>query len=758
MILTREGNFPIETLLGRSVEVWDGEDWQITEFKITGQNQPVHKLTLHSGEEILATPYHTFILEDGTRVELKDLEKGQRLMTHNRMAEGKVYEKGAYIKGFLLGDGSSSQGNPLLNLYWPKYKCMDRLINSANEVPTKVLQHANDGRFTPTEEVGFAPETSSRSRFMSGLSIRPELLPWTNVYRQGLPPEVFSWDIKSRLDFLAGYFDSDGSASDTKNGFFYQVSSVSPRVLKDVQLLLKSVGIKSHFGPMHKAGKKDFGKRGGICDVQSSYRLTISQEGAIAISNMINFSRLVSFADRKTAYKVKPRWAVVKSVEFSHVAPFVYCCTVVSNNSLGLTNGLMSGNCAEIVGANFFCDLAEVHLNNHDPADLEDQAKSFQAAGLSVATLLNHKFDNPKMQYSRELDPIVGVSFTGLFDFFVSAFGVSWLQWWEAGRDPNWDSASADDFNLMLKQAELLNVATCEEDGTPLYDGEAYKKIETAYLNFWRGVASDSVWKYCDKNGLKRPNRCTTVQPAGTKSLLTNASPGWHPPKAQRFIRRITFEPYNPVALASLDMGYTVVPGQKDTDENGILLKDAFDPRVTEWLVEIPVEVPWANLPGADSIHIEKFSARAQFDFWLNVQNEYTQHNTSATIEFREHEIEDLADCIYEAIQNDNGYISAALLARFDDVQSFPRLPFEPIDRESYLELIKQVQERRTAESFHAAMAAHDSTLENGPQDLACSGTSCELKFALPEKPQTAACDLNFGDEADLDDCGCPTA
>ena len=28
------------------------------------------------------------------------------------------------------------------------------------------------------------------------------------------------------------------------------------------------------------------------------------------------------------------------------------------------------------------------------------------------------------------------------------------------------------------------------------------------------------------------PNRYTTVQPAGTKSLLTGASPGWHPPKA----------------------------------------------------------------------------------------------------------------------------------------------------------------------------------------------------------------------------------
>jgi hypothetical protein len=41
-----------------------------------------------------------------------------------------------------------------------------------------------------------------------------------------------------------------------------------------------------------------------------------------------------------------------------------------------------------------------------------------------------------------QLDPIVGVSFTGLFDFFVNLFGESWLRWWEAGRP----TGSEEDF------------------------------------------------------------------------------------------------------------------------------------------------------------------------------------------------------------------------------------------------------------------------------------------------------------------------
>merc|ERR1712216_498745 len=81
------------------------------------------------------------------------------------------------------------------------------------------------------------------------------------------------------------------------------------------------------------------------------------------------------------------------------------------------------------------------------------------------------------------------------------------------------------------------------------------------------------------------------------KSLLTGAAPGWHPPKAHRFIRRITFRKDDPVAMACMDYGYTIVPSQSDKDDEGRLLNDPFDPRCTEWLVEIPTEVSWANLP-----------------------------------------------------------------------------------------------------------------------------------------------------------------
>ncbi|MEP0852615.1 ribonucleoside-triphosphate reductase, adenosylcobalamin-dependent [Funiculus sociatus GB1-A4] len=329
-----------------------------------------------------------------------------------------------------------------------------------------------------------------------------------------------------------------------------------------------------------------------------------------------------------------------------------------------------------------------------DPHNYKEQEEAFTAAALSVASLLNHEFVEERYRKSRELDPIVGVSFTGLFDFFVIAFGVDWLRWWEAGRP---DTA----------------------------EGLEFKRQEQEYLTRWREIVHRTVWDYCDRHSLKRPNRCTTVQPSGTKSLLTGASPGWHPPKAQRFLRRITFRKNDPVALACIDYGYNVVPSQSDKDENGNLLNDPFDPRCTEWLVEIPVAVPWADLPGADQIEIGKFSAIAQMDFYMQVQKFFVRHNTSATIELREHEIEALGSSIYEAIQNDEGYISAALLARFDAHQTFPRLPFEPITKQQYDQFKQEVELRRQNENFHAALSRYDAgySMEAGP--AGCDSDKC---------------------------------
>jgi len=357
--------------------------------------------------------------------------------------------------------------------------------------------------------------------------------------------------------------------------------------------------------------------------------------------------------------------------------------------------------CGEILGEDFHCNLSEIHLNTLDPNDHEQQADAFRAGALEVAALLFHQFKDERYSYSRSIDPIVGVSFTGLFDFFVNAFGSDWLAWMFAGRPEDW--------------------------------ARDYAFEEAQFLGFWRTEVEATVREFCQSRGLRTPNRMTTVQPAGTKSLLTGASSGWHPPKAQRFIRRITFGANDPVALAAIDAGYSVIPAPSARDEEGNLLNDINDPRSTEWLVEIPTEVPWANLPGCDAFDLHELSAVAQFGLWMNVQQHYTAHNTSATIELREDEIDDLSQLIHESIEQNDGYISAALLQRFDARGgAFPRLPFEPINKETYDRLSAEVKARHKM-PFDVALRYLDDSRELVAAESACSSAAC---LAAAEKAE----------------------
>jgi len=359
--------------------------------------------------------------------------------------------------------------------------------------------------------------------------------------------------------------------------------------------------------------------------------------------------------------------------------------------------------CGEILGRDFHCNLSEVHLNTLDPLDPSSQTRAFRAAAIAAASLLHHEFVVERYRYSRQVDPIVGVSFTGLFDFFVMAFGSEWLEWWKDGRPD-----------------------------TPI--GIIYAAQEAEFLSFWKEIVEETVEAYCVKHGLRVPNRTTTVQPAGTKSLLTGASPGWHPPKAARFIRRITFAKNDPVALACEAYGYKIIPSQSDRDETGALLDDPRDPRCTEWLVEIPTETSWANIPGCDLIDINAFSVEAQYKFYMQVQTHYTTHNTSATLEFRENEIETLAQLIHKSIQKDEGYISAALLARFDANETFPRLPFEPVTKSQFDELHSEVVARRITSDFSLAMESFGTKLGDGQGPAACDSDKCLFAEAKPNQ------------------------
>ncbi len=666
LLITRDSIHKIKDIVGQKVEVWNGKSWsQVIPFK-TGKDRKLYRVKFGDGSYLDVTEYHRFFVKDRfgknyQEVQTKDLLNHSKYVLHT---EPFVidYQDGdsinlsyAYTLGVAVGDGTlDKNGNAKIRLYSHKAE----LIVAGNKSVERQYNYLPT--FVDVTDLGFSGELLHR------LQTEPDAL---NI--------IASWNKPAILAFIAGLADTDGSNTNS-NGIRIYLSDYERA--KRLQLLLTKCGIRASVNLMANRGSTtNLGTRN-----KDIYYLQITD------CSEIPCQRLDTSKGCEPKFKGKNQ--IIQSVEELPGLHDTYCFEEPEFHK-GVFGNTLTGN----------CNLSEIHLNQIDPNNHKEQEEAFTAGALSVATLLNHKFVEARYSYSRELDPIVGVSFTGLFDFFVKAFGIEWLRWWQAGRPET-------------------------------IQGLDFKQQEAEYLIRWREIVHRVVWDYCDRHNLKRPNRCTTIQPSGTKSLLTNAAPGWHPPFGLRWVRRITFAKNDPVALACLDYGYSVIPGQSSKDENGNLLNDPFDERAQEWLVEIPVQVSWIDLPGVEEIAIEKFSATSMFDFYMGVQKHWTTHNSSSTILLTEAEIEPLGTRIYEAIRDDEGYISSALLARFD--APFPRLPFERISQEEYEKMQGDVLQRRKSDNFSELMNGYvlaSELPEMGPQDPACSGMVCELKGSEPQ-------------------------
>jgi ribonucleotide reductase class II len=1022
-IITRNNLVKIKDVVGVPIEVWNGDRWStVTPIK-TGSNRKLYRVQFSDGSYLDVTENHNFYVKTRFQAEYSKLPTKDLLsfskyklftepFTINTEEGEEVPYDFAYTCGYALSNGYTASNiqetsGSLMALSTVSAVITNNTVNTLLNSPELLGVKTDRGI-----------DTGINKNYLDNLlaSLKP-----------------FSWSRQAVLYLIAGLIDGDPT-NNLSN--VMRIKVAGEELARIVQLLLTKVGIKSSISV------------GGLNTAYVAFNSYAELPTQI-------LTRPVSANNREQD-------AFILSITELEGLHDTYCFEEPFNHKAVFGNTL-TGN----------CNLSEVHLNQLDPFNIREQDEAFEAGGLITASLLQHTFDDEKFRYSREIDPIVGVSFTGLFDFFVNAFGAEWLLWWKEGRSLDSDIININSrlFTLAFPSELMVIVNSYKSklmQGATSITSAMFSEMEKWYLSHWRDVAVKAVATYCERNGLRIPNRITTVQPAGcltkeavrvfdkgilmahehmeanggeynleqqqltvrdgiavtsgiannlmqlvritlnngrqitmtpnhrlsisgnwimakdmqvgqqidyklytykneqeaslipssksltlpttmspelayllgiglnitssktgaeeeviinairnisggdratnlyrsvfgelktsatpaaiaalkdwlqlnhlivnektddyipkavrtsskssilafiagylerhshtnknlavnvqqvaeavglcfslhtieaskypfkinaggyelklnvnksyepsvnelyqymstkdvelvvddlpymiskieettdytydyavdgkddndswywqgaikshnTKSLLTGASCGYHLPKAQRYIRRITFAKDDPIALACLDFGYSVVPAQSDTDENGKLLNDPHDPRCTEWLVEIPVEVNWAAFADEIDVDISKFSAKAQFDFFMQVQEHYSQHNVSSTIELRQEEIEELSESIYQAIQHNTDYVSTALLSRFDSYANFPRLPFEPISKSEYEQQVADMHTRRKIDTFYDAIRKYytNSDFEDDRGSVACEKDMCQI---LPSK------------------------
>ena len=223
---------------------------------------------------------------------------------------------------------------------------------------------------------------------------------------------------------------------------------------------------------------------------------------------------------------------------------------------------------------------------------------------------------------------------------------------------------------------------------------EIYKNwLDTGYKNI---KAEDK--KLCSLFGLNRSIKLTTIKPSGTLSLVAGVSSGMHAIRSQYFIRRIR------IAKNKTDL----IGVLKD---NGIHIEDDVKQANTTVVASFPVKYD-SNIKTK-----EMFTFKEQAELLVLLQTYWADNSVSCTLEFREHEMQEVKDFIL----NNREVIKGAAFLPVRNY-TYEQLPQETIDETVYQEMIKNVNQL-TDKMFLTGREQEEEELDNY-----CSGEHCTLK------------------------------
>ena len=415
LIYTKQGLLPIQAIAGRDVELWNGEAWSTSRIVKTGEMQKLIKVTLSNGAVIECTPYHKFItteyyhdhrtIKTALRIEAKDLKQGMKLHKwENAVVEGSKEQdfKYAYTHGFFCGDGTYSNGKPTCSLYGEKKELVPYLdIKSMTGIPD-ASNRLNTTLHADLEKKYKVPINAS---------------------------------LECRLRWLEGLMDADGNICRNGTNESLQIGSIHMSFLNDIRIMLVGMGVNSKVTKMFEQRKTMMpdGKGGQkLYDCLEMWRLLISSTGLHTLSKL-GFSphRLLIIAQKPQ--RCAEQYVQVVSVADEGRVDDTYCFNEPRNNA-GMFNGVLTGNCCEIVEYSSptetaVCNLASLSL----PAFVKNSAFDFKELRKVTKTViknLNRVIDInyypiPEAERSNKRHRPIGLGVQGLSDVFAM-LGLPW--------------------------------------------------------------------------------------------------------------------------------------------------------------------------------------------------------------------------------------------------------------------------------------------------------------------------------------------
>ncbi len=338
LVLTDNGHIPIIDLIGEKVNIWNGEEWSVVVPFKTGENKQLLKVNFSNGESLECTPEHEFHVQINyqgktQKIKAKDLKENDKLIKYDLpLIYGDNILSYAYTQGFFAGDGSVGHGNlPEIDLYHEKRELLPYF-----DIRNKMRAGSNWRKELDEKAIYF---DDKQSRIIIRLPL--------DVKERFYVP-MSGYNIKSRLEWLAGLLDSDGTV--VKNGIneSLQIGSVNKQFLLNTRLMLQTLGIDS---------KVTLNRESGMCDLpdgKGGYKKYYCQESYRLLINSSNLFKLMNLGLETHRLKITQREPQRDATQFIYVTEIIntervsdtYCLTEYKRH-MAMFNGILTGQCVE---------------------------------------------------------------------------------------------------------------------------------------------------------------------------------------------------------------------------------------------------------------------------------------------------------------------------------------------------------------------------------------------------------------------------
>ena len=409
----------IKDFIGKTVSVWNGDQWSSVVPRITGTDRELFRVTLSDGSFLDCTANHGWhVLPEGKRVfrrvETQSLENGSRVVPFSIDAPIKGQNNPvAFETGLFVGDGyldrrSTGRTYPMVVICGEKAKLQDLDVQGVWRKPQELEGYA---------------DPVNRLSLHGLLSVDEAGI--LNDRTRGLTAAIFGMDRSSILEFVAGWIEADGTVTNKGTpAEGYRIYGSEPK-MRDLQILLRRVGIDhATIRLFAEAGEEtNFGTRNyslWYCQIPSfecgeipTRIKTLSSLGPRTARN--NAYPEGAFIDRARKQKI----VRIEKLPGLHTT---YCFDEPENHMAVFGNALT-----------YQCNLVETYPAHHE--SYEDFERTLKFAYLYAKTVTLVPTHIPRANAIMTRNRRIGCSMSGIVQAMAKLGRRQFFQWCDTGYD-----------------------------------------------------------------------------------------------------------------------------------------------------------------------------------------------------------------------------------------------------------------------------------------------------------------------------------